>query len=579
MAPGASPGNVRTALVCAGPTTGVAGDRAKFAASIDLGVDNVRPIQEGHPFTPTRDGGDRSPPNRLGPALAMGKDTYPMSLATVLDCIFSRPDASSARRVSFPLGRLAVLTGLGVSMFAATPALGQLAGGVKPAATPGATPAARKLSFTATSDTVDLLGLEQAFSRISQSVSPSVVAITASHFSAPAAADLRSSQLTPSAINHLLSAGPKIVGTGFCIDPAGYILTNEHVVSGAKQIYVTVDSGRVYPAIVIGTDPRSDLAVIKVPVPLPAVEMAQPGSLRRGQWTIAIGNPVGLAGDGEMAMSVGVVSATGRHLPKLSEREGRLYSNLIQTTAEVNPGNSGGPLFDLTGRVVGIVTAVVLPQRDTNGLGFAMPVDGAMRRKIDQLKRGDPVVHGYLGVAVRSQSAGAVKVTTVGLDTPATGKLAIGDEIVRLDGIDIEDEDDFIRTVGACPTDRAVPIVLRRGGKQMAVNVHLDPRADAAGIDRYRQRLQWQGITFAQTDGPTGEDLVTILDVDLTSPLANKFGRGLTVQGVAQKAVTSLAELHALLDHTPIDQLALDTFEPAHMTAAASSLHEPLAGD
>src|SRR6185503_878065 len=106
---------------------------------------------------------------------------------------------------------------------------------------------------------------------------------------------------------------------------------------------------------------------------------------RRGQWTLAIGNPYGLASAGEMAVSVGVVSATSRSLPRLSGKEDRLYSDLIQTTAQINPGNSGGPLFNLAGDVIGVNTAVILPQKQTNGIGFAIPVTDEMLGEVEQL--------------------------------------------------------------------------------------------------------------------------------------------------------------------------------------------------
>ncbi len=121
---------------------------------------------------------------------------------------------------------------------------------------------------------------------------------------------------------------------------------------------------------------------------------------------LTLGNPYGLATGGEMAMSVGVVSATNRSLNRLSAQENRLYTNLIQTTAEINPGNSGGPLFDLEGRVIGVNAAVVLPQKNTNGIGFAFAVNDELLRKVAHMKAGEPVQHAYLGVSVSNAAAG-----------------------------------------------------------------------------------------------------------------------------------------------------------------------------
>src|SRR5687768_16522572 len=207
-------------------------------------------------------------------------------------------------------------------------------------------------------------------------------------------------------LERVLARGTRMVGTGMVIDPDGYILTNEHVVGEAEQLWVTTDDKKVYPAMVIGSDPRADLAVLKIPARgLPAVTWADPAKIRRGQWTIAIGNPYGLAAEGEMCMSVGVVSAIGRSLPKLSGKEDRLYSDLIQTTAQINPGNSGGPLFDINGDVIGINAAVILPQKQTNGIGFVFPMCPRVLRIINHLKEGREVVYGYMGVRVSTATA------------------------------------------------------------------------------------------------------------------------------------------------------------------------------
>ena len=127
-------------------------------------------------------------------------------------------------------------------------------------------------------------------------------------------------------------------------------------------------------------------------------------AVHRGQWSIAVGNPYGLSGEGGMCVSVGVISAVNRSLPKLSDTENRLYADLIQTTAQINPGNSGGPLFDLHGDVIGINTAVIMPAKATNGIGFAMPINDHLLSTVNQLKQGNEVVYGYLGVVISNPS-------------------------------------------------------------------------------------------------------------------------------------------------------------------------------
>lgn len=415
----------------------------------------------------------------------------------------------------------------------------------------------RGLSYTGHSDTVDLAGLEQSFRTVAQKLSPTVVAITTSDFPAPADGPARSSELTPASLDSLITRGSRVVGTGFCFDADGYILTNEHVVHGAKQLYVTTDDGRVLPAMVVGTDPRGDLAVLKVPARLtPANFATATSAAHRGQWTIALGNPVGLSGRGEMSFSVGVVSAVGRELPKLSAREGRLYSNLIQTTAEVNPGNSGGPLFDIAGRVIGIVTAVVLPHRTTNGLGFALPVDDHFLKRIELLKTGRPVVYGFLGVAGRD-APGGMQVTRIGDDTPAKGRLAVGDIVLQVDGRQVTGEEGFIRSIGAAGIDGNVKIVVRRNNTEVAVAIRLQPRADSGGIDRFRQRLRWRGVTFAHGGMKPGDASVCILYVDPASQFASIAKAGQVVRSVGGHAVTDLVSLMNLLDTTPPEQCKL----------------------
>src|SRR5688572_20946379 len=255
-------------------------------------------------------------------------------------------------------------------------------------------------------ETLDLAGLQDRFQDVAKRISPSVVAISATDADFNFESAGRADELNPDRLASMLASADRTVGTGFVIDADGYILTNDHVVAHAAQLWVTTDDRKVYPAMVVGSDPRADLAILKVPAKnLPPVRWADPSRLRRGQWSIAIGNPYGLAAEGEMCISVGVVSATGRSLPKLSGKEDRLYSDLIQTTAQINPGNSGGPLFDIHGDVIGINAAVILPQKQTNGIGFAIPANDRVMRIVERLKAGEEVVYGYLGVRASTPTA------------------------------------------------------------------------------------------------------------------------------------------------------------------------------
>ncbi len=422
------------------------------------------------------------------------------------------------------------------------------------AATPPTVAADTKaIRFTARSDTVDLAGLERQFREVARRVAPSVVAITASAEPASASVPARSAELTGALLERLLQGTSRIVGTGFCVDEDGFILTNEHVIRDARQLYVTTDDGRTYCALVIGSDPRSDLAILKIPAKLPAVTFADPAETVRGQWTIALGNPIGLAAGGSMSMSVGVVGALGRELPKLSEKEGRLYSNLIQTTAEVNPGNSGGPLFDIHGKVIGVVTAVVLPHKTTNGIGFAIPADAVLSQKIQQLKRGTPIVYGYLGVAVRDHAGGGVWVTTVGEQTPASGLIQQGDILVRVNGQAVSNEATFVRVVGAAPVDRSVEVVVNRNGREVRLAVRLGVHPDVRpGIDQSSQRYFWRGMELAP--GTTADGGVLVCRITSDSPLMGMGVRANSlIQSVAGKPVRDLITLQKLLDETPAE--------------------------
>ncbi|HTW94334.1 MAG TPA: trypsin-like peptidase domain-containing protein, partial [Tepidisphaeraceae bacterium] len=328
-------------------------------------------------------------------------------------------------------------------------------------------------------DTLELTGLQDKFEGIARRVSPSVVSISAAGEN-PLDLDLahREPAMTPQQLEATLEKASRTVGTGFAIDRGGYILTNEHVVGGCRQIWVTTDDCRVMSAVVVGSDPRADLAVLKVPTDsLPPVQIGDCQSLCRGQWTIALGNPLGLATEGQECMSVGVVAATGRSLPRLSTEENRCYCNLIQTTAQINPGSSGGPLFDINGRVIGINTAVILPQKNTSGIGFAIPLTSATLAEIRLLERGERVTYAYFGVSVvdptaaeralagLAQDAG-VRVQSVEPQSPAAeASIQPGDLILRFGEQSVRDAQDFVRLASEATVNKPAELEICRGGK------------------------------------------------------------------------------------------------------------------
>jgi len=261
---------------------------------------------------------------------------------------------------------------------------------------------------------------------------------------------------------------------------------------------------------------------------------------------------------------VGVVSAVHRSLDKLSDKENRLYSNLIQTTAQINPGNSGGPLFDLNGQVMGINTAVIMPQKSVNGIGFAMPADPRFFAIMDDLKQGKEVIYGYLGVVAslptdrQRSDAGlheniGVLIGSMDADSPATGKLRADDLIVAIDGATITGNDDFVRIVGCSPVTRPIQVSFLRNGKAATVAITLHKRQlPVAAVTRENQRLRWGGMLLGKV--PTGENNVGLMvfGIDPGSPFT-KLGvkEGAVIRSVAGKPVNGVTDLQAIINDTP----------------------------
>src|SRR5436190_12636488 len=264
-------------------------------------------------------------------------------------------------------------------------------------------------------------------------------------------------------------------GSGVVIASDGYVLTNSHVVHGAHDLEVSLTDGRRFAATLTGDDPGTDLAVIRVDAPaLPAARFGQSARLRVGQLVIAIGNPFGF----ESTVSAGVVSALGRSLRSTA---GRLIDNIIQTDVALNPGNSGGPLVDSRGRVVGINTAVFAMAQ---GISFAVPIDTATW-VIPQLLARGRVVRAYLGFGGQSRPvdrrlarllglAGerAVEVANVEASTPAAAAgLKTGDLIITIDTRPVETVDDVHRVLAPEAIGREMTIAFARDGRRMETTV------------------------------------------------------------------------------------------------------------
>jgi S1-C subfamily serine protease len=278
---------------------------------------------------------------------------------------------------------------------------------------------------------------------------------------------------------------PQGAGTGFIIDPTGYIITNNHVVEGAQKLTVTLPppDNRSFTATLVGRDPQTDLAVVKVDGQnLPTVPLGNSSALRVGDWVVAIGNALALQGG--PTVTAGVVSATGRdeqEPPNASGSAATLY-DLIQTDAAINPGNSGGPLVNMQGEVVGVNT---LGTTQAQGIGFAISIDSA-KPIIAQLRQNGKVTRGYLGIGAISLTAPVAAQYGISRDTgvligqvqpgspAATAGLQQGDVIIGLGSVNVQSLQDLQQalTTQFKPGDQ-VAVKIDRNGTTQTVNVTL----------------------------------------------------------------------------------------------------------
>jgi serine protease Do len=264
------------------------------------------------------------------------------------------------------------------------------------------------------------------------------------------------------------------LGSGFIIDPSGIIVTNNHVIEGADEITVTLQDNTMLKATLIGRDDHEDIAVLQVHADkkLPAVHFGDSDISRVGDWVLAIGNPFGLGG----TVTAGIISARGRDI-----QQGP-YDDFIQTDAAINRGNSGGPLFNMAGDVVGINTAIYSPSGGSIGIGFSIPSDDA-KLVVDQLRQYGRPRRGWLGVRIQQVTADIAEslglhepdgalVAGVNHDGPADkAHIQNGDIILTFNGQPLHEMRTLPRVVAETPIDKQVPVDLWRGGKRMTVQV------------------------------------------------------------------------------------------------------------
>jgi serine protease Do len=277
----------------------------------------------------------------------------------------------------------------------------------------------------------------------------------------------------------------KSLGSGFFVDPSGYILTNNHVVEHASSIKVKLDDGRVMDAKVVGTDPQTDIAVVKVDGSgFPMLQLGNSDQVKVGDWVLAFGSPFGL----QKTMTAGIISAKGRVIGAGP------YDNFLQTDAAINPGNSGGPLVDLNGQVIGINTMIASDNGSFQGIGFAIPASMA-GRVYGQLVKTGKVTRGWLGVTIQSMTPELAKsfhvapekgvlIADVTADSPASrAGLQSGDVVVEYNGRELHNSNDL--SLAVAETQVGVPAKLKvlRDGKEMVFDVKVGERP-AEGIEQ-----------------------------------------------------------------------------------------------
>ncbi|MFL6928394.1 MAG: DegQ family serine endoprotease [Xanthobacteraceae bacterium] len=272
------------------------------------------------------------------------------------------------------------------------------------------------------------------------------------------------------------------LGSGFIVDSTGIVITNNHVISDADEINVILNNGDKLKAEIIGRDQKTDLAVLRVKPdkPLKAVKFGDSDTLRIGEWVIAIGNPFGLGG----SVTAGIVSARNRDI------NSGPYDSYIQTDASINRGNSGGPLFNMNGEVIGINTAIYSPSGGSIGIGFAVPSKNAVA-VVDQLRQYGEMRRGWLGVRIQQVTDDIAEslalkpvrgALVAGIDDKGPAKPAgiePGDVIVKFDGKDIKEMKDLPRIVADTPVGKDVPVVIVRKGKEETKTVKLGRLEDA----------------------------------------------------------------------------------------------------
>lgn len=371
--------------------------------------------------------------------------------------------------------------------------------------------------------THEALALQESFIRVAQTVGPAVVSISTVHterigaqrygFGSPYGRSPHD-EFFDEFFRDFFGEPPdreyqqRGLGSGVIIHKDGYILTNEHVVRQADKMTVTLADGREFEGKIHGTDPRSDLAVIKIETKdLPVAPLGDSDEVQIGQWAIAVGNPFGfLVNNPQPTVTVGVVSALNRSLPRTDGRD-RDYTDLIQTDAAINPGNSGGPLVNLRGEIIGVNVAIFSTTGGYQGIGFAIPSNSA-KAAVAYLIEGKKVQYGWLGVNIQDidqdlqsyfslpDRQGVLVAKVVEGGPSDRSGLREGDVIRLYDGRPVRSGKELMKEVGRMSVGHRVKLGLLRDRKEVTVEVEIGERPEDPSA--YRQKelssKSWRGL-------------------------------------------------------------------------------------
>jgi serine protease Do len=387
----------------------------------------------------------------------------------------------------------------------------------------------------------DAFGAPESFAELAEQISPSVVNITTSAMiAAPAEGTPMVPEGSPFEDFFEDFGGPggegmqrsEALGSGFVISEDGYIVTNNHVIEGADEITIEFFSGKKLQAKLVGTDPKTDIAVLKVEAgePLPFVTFGNSDLMRVGDWVMAMGNPLGQG----FSVSAGIVSARNRE-------QGGAYDDFIQTDAAINRGNSGGPLFNMDGQVIGVNTSILSPNGGSIGIGFSMS-SNVVSKVVDQLQEFGETRRGWLGVRIQditpeiAESMGLAEASGALVsdvpDGPAKeAGIVAGDVITRFDDQPVADAGDLTRRVADAPIGEAVPVIIQRNGQTETLQVTLGRREEAEAepmpasspAPEEPTQMESLGLTLA----PLDEDMRSRLGMDAST-------EGLMVMAVDQ---------------------------------------------